>query len=369
VSADDSGNAAGPGGAASNAAAKDRAAELLRWYPRAWRDRYGEEFAELLIADIEERPRSVERTLDVARGGIMARLADAGLAGFPLAAPAGDGAELATARNRQATASLASMAAASAVFLVVGAAQWSQLLNAWVWRWRLPARVGGPASATSGLERTATLGTTAVILVFLALAAAAAIPLLATVAVRLKSPRFDGQRTLLAWPAAFLTAAVIALVIGGRSLENNWTGTGGLHSPVPGGVAAYIWAVTLFVTAYWAHPAQLAAFPASELNWMLLCPLVIGVAIASAVLLVRRAGLSPRVMRFEVWIGVVGCAVMTAFLATWGGYLWRATRGNGLSLFHVGLFNEASTVVLALALLFGVQAARIALRTLRLVRC
>jgi hypothetical protein len=189
------------------------------------------------------------------------------------------------------------------------------------------------------------------------------------VAVRLKSPGFDGQRTLLAWPAAFLTGAVIALVIGGRSLENNWTGTGGLHSPVPGGVAAYIWAVTLFVTAYWAHPAQLAAFPTTELNWMLLCPLVIGVAIASAVLLVRRAGLSPRVMRFEVWIGVVGCAVMTAFLAMWGGYQWRATRGNGLSLFHVGLFNEASTLVLALALLFGVQAARIALRTLRLVRC
>ena len=369
MSADDPGNAAGPGGAASDVGAKERAAELLLWYPQAWRDRYGEEFAELLIADIEERPRSVERTLDVARGGIMARLADAGLAGFPLAAPAGDGAELATARNRHATASLALMAAASAVFLVVGAAQWSQLLNAWVWQWRLPARAGGPAPATSGLERTATLGTTAVIVVFLALAAAAAIPLLATVAVRLKSPGFDGQRTLLAWPAAFLTGAVVALVIGGRSLENDWTGTGGLHSPVPGGVAAYIWAVTLFVTAYWAHPAQLAAFPATELNWMLLCPLVIGVAIASAVLLVRRAGLSPRVMRFEVWTGVAGCAVMTAFLAIWGGYLWRAARGNGLSLFHVGLFNDASTVVLALALLFGVQAARIALRTLRLVRC
>jgi hypothetical protein len=73
-------------------------------------------------------------------------------------------------------------------------------------------------------------------------------------------------------------------------------------------------------------------------------------------------------MRFEVWIGVVGCAVMTAFLAIWSGYLWRAARGSGLSLFHVGLFNEASTVVLALALLFGVQAARTALRTLRLVR-
>jgi hypothetical protein len=27
----------------------ERAARLLRWYPRAWRDRYGEEFTELVI--------------------------------------------------------------------------------------------------------------------------------------------------------------------------------------------------------------------------------------------------------------------------------------------------------------------------------
>lgn len=34
----------------------ERAALLLRWYPRAGRDRYGAEFTELLISDIEERP-------------------------------------------------------------------------------------------------------------------------------------------------------------------------------------------------------------------------------------------------------------------------------------------------------------------------
>jgi pimeloyl-ACP methyl ester carboxylesterase len=58
-----------------------RAGRLLRWYPAAWRARYGEEFAELLTADIRERPRSAARTRDVVRGGIVARLADAGLAG------------------------------------------------------------------------------------------------------------------------------------------------------------------------------------------------------------------------------------------------------------------------------------------------
>ena len=42
---------------ASDPRAARRAALLLRCYPRAWRDRYGDEFTELLIADIEERPR------------------------------------------------------------------------------------------------------------------------------------------------------------------------------------------------------------------------------------------------------------------------------------------------------------------------
>jgi hypothetical protein len=59
--------------------ARTRAERLIRWYPKAWRSRYGEEFAELLIDDITERPRSTARTLDVARGGILARLAAAGL--------------------------------------------------------------------------------------------------------------------------------------------------------------------------------------------------------------------------------------------------------------------------------------------------
>jgi hypothetical protein len=50
-----------------------RARRLLRWYPRSWRLRYGEEFTQLLIDDISERPRCWRRTLDVARSGVTAR--------------------------------------------------------------------------------------------------------------------------------------------------------------------------------------------------------------------------------------------------------------------------------------------------------
>ena len=34
-----------------------RVCRLLRWYPACWRERYGEEFAELLLAELTEQPR------------------------------------------------------------------------------------------------------------------------------------------------------------------------------------------------------------------------------------------------------------------------------------------------------------------------
>jgi hypothetical protein len=49
-----------------------RAQRLLRWYPKAWRDRDGAEFTELLISGIQERPRSARRILDVAMAVFVA---------------------------------------------------------------------------------------------------------------------------------------------------------------------------------------------------------------------------------------------------------------------------------------------------------
>jgi hypothetical protein len=68
-----------------------------------------------LISDIGERPRSWARTADVARGGIVARLAAAGLCGCALEA------------REQVRDSLVWLACCVAIFLGFGAAIWSQL--------------------------------------------------------------------------------------------------------------------------------------------------------------------------------------------------------------------------------------------------
>ena len=68
--------------------AERHAARLLRWYPRPWRERYGEEFAALLMEEWAVRPRSPGRSANVMASGLVARLSGAGLTGGMLDGPA-----------------------------------------------------------------------------------------------------------------------------------------------------------------------------------------------------------------------------------------------------------------------------------------
>ena len=94
---------------------------LLLWYPRGWRDRYGDEFAELLIAEQAEQGPSWRRAANVAATGLRARLAGAGLAGHPLDPAAA------------ARAGLATFASCAAVSGLAGAVMWAQLAIGLQW--------------------------------------------------------------------------------------------------------------------------------------------------------------------------------------------------------------------------------------------
>jgi hypothetical protein len=416
---------------ASQADPGRRAARLLRWYPKAWRDRYGEEFAELLISDIEERPHAAGRALDVARSGLVARLADLGLAGCPLPAVAGAAATQQVYR-RQASASLGSLGCALAVFLSFASAMWSQLVIARQWASQfgqllaaiqtLWARVapgdprsplaaiqvlwtrvatGNPRSPLAGLplaqslrspSATVVLSTNVIsvaMLILLGLAVIAAVPPLVTVAVRIAVPakaqmrvpanastgqqaddRSAGRarRMSLLRPAAVLLAAATFLVIAGRHFGNGWPGTGGHGSFVPAGLAAFLWASSMSVSTYWVHPGVL---PPAESQWMLASPLVLAAAVTAAAILLRRAGLSPRVLAFEARLATLACGVMAVILVA--AAVWVATNGpvgTGNSTgaptpFRAGLIDLAATGMLAFALAIALQATRTAKRALR----
>jgi hypothetical protein len=327
--------------------ARERATRLLRWYPRTWRQRYGDEFAELLISNIEERPRSAARTLDVARGGAVAWLAQLGLTGTPLA-PA-----VAADKHHLVRASLGTLTVALAACLALAAGMWSQLMIGW-------GRSNGPARVAVGPG--VTIVTSVTMLILFALALAAALPVLATVARRLVTGGHRG----LARPAAVAVIAVIAVFIGARYFENDWVGTGGTGGLVPGGLAAFTWASTLWVTAYWAHLGALAAFPLAERAWMVISPLALAVAALAVAVVIRRAGLSPRVLAFEARLATAACAVLAVLLA--GCYCWVLASGPATGFFHAGLIDAAATGGLALALAIAVQARAMAARGLRSAR-
>jgi hypothetical protein len=58
-----------------------RAARLMRWYPTRWRERYGDEFAEVLASSMSDGKGSFRLSWNVAREGMAARLEEAGFLG------------------------------------------------------------------------------------------------------------------------------------------------------------------------------------------------------------------------------------------------------------------------------------------------
>jgi hypothetical protein len=300
-----------------------RASALLRWYPKDWRARYGEEFAELLLCDLTERPRSWRRTVDLARNGMLARLSAAGLGGNALEP------------SDQARASLASLGCALAVFLAFGVAMWSQLTIGWQW-----------SDPDTTATRTAMVVMSGAMLLFVGLAFLAALPVAWHVVGALARRRGHG----LVRPMSLVLGCGAVLIVGSHHFGNGWPGTGGHpwshQGLVPGGVAAFSWASTLFVSSYWAHPGALASFPVGEIIWMAVSPVAVTGLVVGVTKTVRRLHLSPRALRYEGWLAGVATLGMLAFLG--GCATWIVDGGAGpRNLFHTGAIDVAGLVVMA----------------------
>ncbi|MBO0768387.1 MAG: hypothetical protein J2O48_06850 [Solirubrobacterales bacterium] len=214
--------------------AERRAARLVRLYPRAWRERYGDELLDLLVADIEERPRAHTRTLDVVRCALPLRIRQFGTTSAPL------------------------------LFALAGLALWAQMTISW--RWEPPAN----AAARNGM-----------LLMFagvLALGAGTAWGCLRRIGSLCRSRR----STLWLVIAA---ASSVTLVLASVHFGHAWPGTGGHpwhgRELVPSWLAAPVWAATLWISTYWAHPGALAHFPATVIVWMLAAPALIAVTVLS----------------------------------------------------------------------------------------
>jgi len=312
-----------------------RATRLLRWYPPAWRGRYGAEFTELLVAELVEHPRSWRRTADVALGGTRARLASAGLCGGTLDPDA------------QVRASIATLGCALGLFFAFAVAVWAQLTIGWQW-----SRPDTQSTAVAVITMSV------LIALFLILAALAALPIAWSVLIRVR-----GRQAATLWaPSLLFVVGVAALVIGSRHFaQHGWPGTDGHpwagRGLLSGAVGAFAWAATLSISAYWAHPGALFAFPAGEVAWMALSPVAMVAVAVGASKILRRLPLSPGVLRYEARLGSAAAATMIAFLVA--SSLWIADGGTGpRDLFHTGAIDIVAVVVMGLALTAAHRAVR-----------
>jgi len=311
-----------------------RARRLLLWYPRAWRARYGDEFAELLIDERAELGPSWRRCANVAATGLRARLAAAGLAAHPVDPQAAS------------AAGLAAMACCAAAAAATGGVMWSQLATGLQW------------SVPENAAITKAIGLLSAAIVMLAVAALlAAAPVAWAVAI---TALRGGGRRLLA-PAAMIAAGAIVLVAGTHHFASSWPGTGGhllVHQIlVPGRVAAFGWAATMSITSYWGHPAALAAFPPSQLAWMVISPAAAGCLLTGIAKMLRRVRMSPRVFRYETCVGHLAVAGLAVSVA--GALSWIAAAGDGPAApFRAGLIDRGALGVLALAAVAATAALR-----------
>jgi hypothetical protein len=307
----------------SGEALEIRAQRLLRCYPRRWREQYGEEFAELLVAELSEQDSSWRRTADVIRGGLVVRLSLIGLAGSPIGA---------------AQAAVGSAAVALVAFLGCGLSLWTQLLTGWRWS-SLDAhdlRFGVLAMSVAG-----------VYLAVIALLACA--PVVATLA-RLARV---GEIRRVAVPLAIALIGAACLVAGGQHLQHAWPGAAGhgthLRRLVPSDIAGFGWAETLPITAYWIHPDRLLALPRAQVAWIFTSPMLLVATVSATVAVVSEVPLSVAVLRYEARLAQVAAAGMALFLlaAAW----WvLASRTAGNPVFKAGSLDLLLLVVMAAAL-------------------
>jgi hypothetical protein len=311
-----------------------RARRLVAFYPERWRDRFGDEFEQLLIDDMRERPRSVRRGLDVAAHGAWARLVDAGVVGRGFAP------------TLQAWIALRALALIAAVFAVLATGMWAQLTVSW--QWSAP-----PASSTR----------TAMWLMSGALSGLGVVLLVAFVVVGYSVTAAAVRRQArIAWMSWSLSVGCALLFcVGCHHFGALWPGTGGHpwaeRGLVPDAVARPTWAATLWISAYWAHPGALRQFPIREVAWMAVSPLLLAMSFIGALRAARQMVLSKPALRSLAILGTLGVTLAALFVA--GATDWVFSRSSGPhGLFAVGVIDELGLLVLAITLIAGAHTAR-----------
>lgn len=302
-----------------------RARRLVALYPRAWRERFGDEFEQLLLDDLRDRPWSAYRTLDITAHAALAHLAATGLAGRG------------RSPQTQVSRGLRTLGVISALFLAFAVGIWSELDIGWTW-----------AAPTADGTRVAIVVMSTALMGLLGAAVLAA-AIVGCAAVRAARHGLREQRLSLL--VAIVCGVVLAL--GCAHFMSQWPGARhpawGERSIVPPVLAQFGWAGTQWVTAYWLHPHALAMLPDHRLLWAIASPLLLIGTVAAALRTTRSISLSRAMTRTLAVIGAAAGVLAALFVTAAAGWILSAGTGPH-EVFQAGSVDDVALIVLALAL-------------------
>ena len=248
-----------------------RARRLLRWYPAAWRERYGEEFADHLEQEFSDRPIDLSRGVNVAYKGLIARFDDLGLSNRALSP------------NGQTRAALGTSFAFITLLSVIALNYWSRAMLMWSTRQYHPI----PVDATTGILTVATW------LLVLMLVSVVLVVLVSAVRQVVR-----GRGGPIAWPLTFalVSAGYVYYTVRWlpRALEQySYMVQGGYRWTHPGSAAYALADIARSITQPWISmwSPGVTGGPTSQIVMRDLAPLAVLVFGLAMALLVRRVEL------------------------------------------------------------------------------
>jgi hypothetical protein len=262
-------------------------ASLLRWYPRAWRERYGGELAALIQDDLDEGRPAWRLRLSVIGGGLRER-------------------------GRQAR-----HAAAASVRRPAGHDRWGTILMAGLVCGLIPGDLAAPPAAAGAWQAVALDALLAAVAVTGAIVLADGLAALPALVRFLRAGGWPKIRRRIAWAAGATVAA-------------------------GGGLAGLV--LVLVSGSY--PPAQLNAswaYWAGVLVTGLAMAVAIGLWASAATATARHLTLTPRVRAAQLVLGAVIPAAVTAMVVTLALW-WSATQDSVTLLVLAGANLAAASV-------------------------